>query len=88
MTSGSNCRHLNKPQNEDARRSILPAYHRMTAKLQHFPLETNRAHVPVDQDKMRTSFFGVIDVFLQIIYSPTIISTSAPSKMDFESKPA
>src|SRR5882762_10190167 len=38
MTSGSNCRHLNKPQTEDARRSILPAYHRMTAKLQHFPL--------------------------------------------------
>src|ERR1700756_5088284 len=36
MTSGSNCRHLNKPQTEDARRSILPAYHRMTAKLQHF----------------------------------------------------
>jgi hypothetical protein len=27
---------LNKPQTEDARRSILPAYHRMTAKLQHF----------------------------------------------------
>src|SRR5260221_888534 len=38
MTSGSNCRHLNKPQTEDARRSILPAYHRMTAKLQHFQL--------------------------------------------------
>jgi hypothetical protein len=37
MTSGSNCRHLNKPQTADARRSILPAYHRMTAKLQHFP---------------------------------------------------
>src|SRR5260221_8557086 len=37
MTSGSNCRHLNKPQTEDASRSILPAYHRMTVKLQHFP---------------------------------------------------
>src|SRR5258706_5663740 len=38
MSSGSNCRHLNKPQTEDARRSILPAYHRMTAKLQHFQI--------------------------------------------------
>src|SRR6202007_2557750 len=38
MTSGSNCRHLNKPQTEDARRSIRPAYHGVTAKLQHFPL--------------------------------------------------
>src|SRR5260221_13396746 len=37
MTSGSNCRHLNKPQTEDARRSIQPAYHRVTVKLQHFP---------------------------------------------------
>src|SRR5271165_4311672 len=37
MTSGSNCRHLNRPQTEDARRSIQPAYHRVTAKLQHFP---------------------------------------------------
>src|SRR5260221_10025467 len=36
MTSGSNCRHLNKPQSEDARRSIQLPYHRMTAKLQHF----------------------------------------------------
>jgi NAD(P)-dependent dehydrogenase (short-subunit alcohol dehydrogenase family) len=38
MTSGSNCRHLNKPQTEDARRSIQPAYHRVTVKLQHFRL--------------------------------------------------
>jgi hypothetical protein len=36
-TSGSNCRHLNRAQTEDARRSILPAYHGVTAKLQHFP---------------------------------------------------
>jgi hypothetical protein len=36
ITSGSNCRHLNKPQTEDARRSIQLPYHRMTAKLQHF----------------------------------------------------
>ena len=38
ITSGSNCRHLNRPQTEDARRSILPAYHGVTAKLQHFHL--------------------------------------------------
>src|SRR5258708_12815178 len=37
MTSGSNCRHLNKPQTKDARRSVQLPYHRMTAKLQHFP---------------------------------------------------
>src|SRR5258707_2597733 len=37
MTSGSNCRHLNKPQTKDARRSIQLPYHRMTAKLHHFP---------------------------------------------------
>jgi hypothetical protein len=36
MTSGSNSRHLNRPQTEDARRSIQPAYHGVTAKLQHF----------------------------------------------------
>src|SRR5271166_1209681 len=36
ITSGSNWRHLNRPQTEDARRSILPAYHGVTAKLQHF----------------------------------------------------
>src|SRR6516164_9304161 len=36
MTSGSNCRHLNRPQTEDARTSIQPAYHGVTAKLQHF----------------------------------------------------
>jgi hypothetical protein len=36
MTSGSNCRHLNKPQTAEARRSIRPAYHGVTAKLQHF----------------------------------------------------
>src|ERR1700726_3971306 len=35
MTSGSNCRHLNKPQTEEARRSIRPAYHGLPAKLQH-----------------------------------------------------
>jgi hypothetical protein len=29
---------LNRPQTEDARRSIRPAYHGVTAKLQHFPL--------------------------------------------------
>src|ERR1700726_2085566 len=35
MTSGSNCRHLNKPQTEEARGSIRPAYHGLPAKLQH-----------------------------------------------------
>jgi len=35
MTSGSNCRHLNKPQTEEARRSIQPAYHGLPVKLQH-----------------------------------------------------
>jgi hypothetical protein len=39
MTSGSNCRHLNKSQTEEARRSIRQAYHGMTSKLQHFPLK-------------------------------------------------
>jgi hypothetical protein len=37
IISGSNCRHLNKPQTEEARRSIRPAYHGLPAKLQHFP---------------------------------------------------
>jgi hypothetical protein len=37
MTSGSDWRHLNKPQTEEARRSIRPAYHGLPAKLQHFP---------------------------------------------------
>src|SRR5277367_2084525 len=35
MTSGSNCRHLNKPQTEEARRSIRPVYHGLPVKLQH-----------------------------------------------------
>src|SRR5208282_750023 len=35
ITSGSNCRRLNRSQTEDARRSILPAYHGVNAKLQH-----------------------------------------------------
>ena len=35
MTSGSNCRHLNKPQTEEANRSIRPAYHELPVKLQH-----------------------------------------------------
>ena len=39
MTFGSNCRHLNKLQTEEARRSIRPAYHGVPAKLQHFPIE-------------------------------------------------
>ena len=39
MTSGSNCRHLNKPQTEEARRSIRPAYHGLPVKLQHCPQE-------------------------------------------------
>src|SRR6266403_4588133 len=35
MTSGSNCRHSNKPQTEEARRSIRPVYHGLPVKLQH-----------------------------------------------------
>src|SRR6516162_9984392 len=38
ITSGSNCRHLKRPQTEEARRSIRPTYHGVTPKLQHFPL--------------------------------------------------
>ena len=38
IISGSNCRHLNKPQTEEARRNIRPAYHGLPAKLQHFPI--------------------------------------------------
>ena len=37
MTSGSNCRHLNRPQTEDARKSILPAYHGVTCKVATLP---------------------------------------------------
>jgi hypothetical protein len=43
MTSGSNCRHLNRPQTEEAKRSIRPAYHRVTVKLQHFQLKSGIA---------------------------------------------
>ena len=35
MTSGSNYRHLNKPQTEEARRSVRPAYQGQPVKLQH-----------------------------------------------------
>jgi transposase, IS6 family len=35
MTSGSNCRNLNKPQTEDATRSIRAVYHGLPVKLQH-----------------------------------------------------
>jgi hypothetical protein len=31
---------LNRPQTEDARRSIRPAYHGRPVKLQHFPQDT------------------------------------------------
>src|ERR1700676_1152829 len=37
MTSGSDCRHLNTPQTEEARRSIRLGYQNTAAKLQHFP---------------------------------------------------
>src|SRR5580704_3243796 len=40
MTSGSNWRHLNSPQTEEARKSIRPTYHGLPAKLQHFPPST------------------------------------------------
>jgi hypothetical protein len=38
MTSGSNCRHLNRPQTEDAR-SIGQAYQLKPPNLQHFQKE-------------------------------------------------
>jgi len=41
MSSGSNWRHLNRPQTEEARRSIRPAFHGVPAKLQHFPTEAD-----------------------------------------------
>src|SRR6202163_115298 len=37
IISGSNCRHLNRPQTEEASRSIQPTYHGLPPKLQHFP---------------------------------------------------
>src|SRR5271165_4751145 len=36
MTSGSNCRHLNRPETEGMSRSIEPAYQITPPKLQHF----------------------------------------------------
>ena len=41
---------LDEPQTEDARRSIQPAYHRVTAKLQHFLL--GRGSIAQAQNKM------------------------------------
>ena len=38
MTSGSNCRHLNRPESEAVSRSIEPAYQITPPKLQHFLL--------------------------------------------------
>jgi hypothetical protein len=54
MTSGSNCRHLNRPQTEDARRSIRPAYHGVTAKLQHFPPSCQVRWVNKQYDKLKS----------------------------------
>src|ERR1700693_5122506 len=58
MTSGSNCRHLNKPQTEEARRSIRPAYHGLPAKLQHCPkkeviLDLIQTHKPQCTERIR-----------------------------------
>ena len=36
MTSGSNCRHLKRPETEGVSRSIERAYQIIPAKLQHF----------------------------------------------------
>src|SRR6202008_3906703 len=63
MTSGSNCRHLNKPQTEDARRSIQLPYHRVTAKLQHFrPVATDcaayRRQLTIDTKSCCTEMLG------------------------------
>ena len=38
MTSGSNCRSLNRPETEGLSRSIEPAYQITPPKLQHFLL--------------------------------------------------
>jgi hypothetical protein len=57
ITSGSNWRHLKRPQTEDARRSILPAYHGVTAKLQHFHSAGPRAFNPRTEKLICRSFF-------------------------------
>src|SRR5271165_2003421 len=56
MTSGSNWRHLNSSQTEEARRSI-PAYHGVPAKLQHFQLDsrTGAKALPNDVTVMRAA---------------------------------
>jgi FixJ family two-component response regulator len=59
MTSGSNCRHLNRPQTEEARRSIRPAYHGLPVKVATLPkLDTCETTVKIHRGhvmrKMRT----------------------------------
>src|SRR5271165_6160795 len=47
ITCGSNCRHLNRSQTEDARRSIRPAYHGGDCKVATLPSGVRRAPGPV-----------------------------------------
>jgi hypothetical protein len=58
MASGSNWRHLNRPQTEEARRSIWPAYHGVTAKLQHF--REKWFHLPETIRQLRRKHLVVI----------------------------
>jgi len=41
---------LNRPQTEESRRSIQPAYHGVTVKLQHFPIATLEPNLSNDSE--------------------------------------
>jgi hypothetical protein len=59
MTSGSNCRHLKRPETEGVSRSIELAYQITPPKLQHFPwlghasIETTNTYVEIDLEMKR-----------------------------------
>src|SRR5271165_247157 len=56
MTSGSNCRHLKRPETEGVSRSIERAYQITPPKLQHFPLRCVRlwiSSIPVTSNPKR-----------------------------------
>src|SRR5271165_3770328 len=71
MTSGSNWRHLNSSQTEEARRSI-PAYHGVPAKLQHF--QQYCCTLFVDRLLKEIDLFVVCDNCCAII----VVSTEKP----------
>jgi hypothetical protein len=48
---------LNRPQTEDARRSIRPAYHGVTAKLQHFRQARIRVGIGTGTKPFRGGYF-------------------------------